>query len=205
MVNLIQKMKEIERLVCENCEQLEIDDRIEEGFYEDYLLVEGASDGEIEAFEDTFNMKLPEDMKDLYRYKNGSAELPVLFPNDKYDRDFSYSLLSLEDIAEHKEYFQNKNLLITEFYSYNDDDDTKKLLMQMEDPRVKPYLWNKKWMPFAEADGDVFLMMDFDPNDDGTYGQIICYIHDPDEIAFTAKTITEILNDTVLNVACNKE
>lgn len=93
-----------------------------------------------------------------------------------------------------KEYFQNRDALLTEFYSYDDDDDyTKKLLKRMNDSKVKPYLFNKKWFPFAQTCGDVYLMMDFDPNDDGTYGQIICYIHDPDEIAYVAKTITEII------------
>lgn len=43
-------------------------------------------------------------------------------------------------------------------------------------------------------------MMDFDSNDDGVYGQIICYIHDPDEITYIAKTITEIMDDTMLNI-----
>lgn len=52
----------------------------------------------------------------------------------------------------------------------------------------------------AEAPGGISLMMDFDSNDDGVYGQIICYIHDPDEITYIAKTITEIMDDTMLNI-----
>lgn len=47
-------------------------------------------------------------------------------------------------------------------------------------------------------------MMDFDPDKDGAYGQIICYIHDPDEIAYVAKTITEIIDDTLLNITFGK-
>jgi len=43
-----------------------------------------------------------------------------------------------------------------------------------------------------EAAGGINLMMDFDPNENGIYGQIICYIQDPDEIAYVGKTITEI-------------
>ena len=63
----------------------------------------------------------------------------------------------------------------------------------MKDSRVKPYLFNKKWFPFAEAAGGINLMMDFEPNENGIYGQIICYIQDPDEIAYVGKTITEII------------
>lgn len=43
---------------------------------------------------------------------------------------------------------------------------------QFSDSRVKPYFFNKRWILFAEASGDISLMMDFDPNVDGTYGQI---------------------------------
>ncbi|MDE7423711.1 MAG: SMI1/KNR4 family protein [Lachnospiraceae bacterium] len=194
--NLIKK---IEKLVCNNFEDLEIDDPKEEGIYDEYMLVKGATDKQIQAFEEKFGITMPKDMKELYHYKNGSQGFYLLFPNDKYGRDFNYRLLSLEEIEEQKEYFQNKDVLLTEFYSY-EEDSTKKLLEEMKDSRIKPYLHNKMWFPFAEAPGGISLMMDFDPNDDGVYGQIICYIHDPDEIAYVAKTITEIINDTMLNI-----
>lgn len=69
----------------------------------------------------------------------------------------------------------------------------------MEDNRIKPYLFNKKWFPFAR-DGEFYLMMDFDPDIKGTYGQIICYIHDPDEITFIAKSITDFIDDSLINI-----
>lgn len=205
MENIIEKIMQIEKLVCENYEDLEIEDPTEEGTYDEYLQINGATSEQIKLFEEKFDIKMPEDMKKLYRYKDGSEWFYLLFPNDKCDREFKYRLLSLTEIEKEKEYFQNKDALLTEFYSYNDDDFTKKLLKRMEDSRVKPYLFNKRWIPFAEASGDINLMMDFDPNVDGTYGQIICYIHDPDEIAYVAETITEIINDTLLNINFDEE
>lgn len=205
MEHIIEKIKQIEKLFCENFEDLEIEDPIEEGTYDEYLHVNGATNEQIEMFEEKFGIKMPEDIKKLYRYKNGSEWFYLLFPNDKCDREFKYRLLSLAEIEEEKEYFQNKDALLSEVYSNDDDDFTKKLLKRMEDSRVKPYLFNKRWIPFAEASGDINLMMDFDPDMDGTYGQIICYIHDPDEIAYVAETITEIINDTLLNVNFNEE
>lgn len=207
MGDLVEKIKRIEKLVCGNFEDLEIDDPIEEGIYDEYLLIEGASDGQIEAFEEKFDLKLPEDIKELYRYKNGSKWFCLLFPNDKCGREFKFSLLSLEEIEHQKEYFQNRDALLTEFYSpdENADDYTRKLIKRMEDSRVKPYLFHKRWFPFAETFGDVSLMMDFDPNDDGTYGQILCYIHDPDEITYVARTITDIIDDTSSNITFDEE
>lgn len=205
MSDLVEKIKRIEKLVCINFEVLEIDDPIEEGIYDEYILIDGATDEQIKSFEEKFDIKMPEDMKELYCYKNGSSMFNLLFPNDKCEREFKYSLLSLEEIEREKGCFQNRDALLTEFYSYNEDDYTNKLLKRMEDSKVKPFLFNKKWFPFAEASGDVYLMMDFDPNDDGTYGQIICYIHDPDEIAFVAKSITEIIDHTPLNITFEEE
>lgn len=199
MKNLIEKLKEIEKLVCENFEDLEIDDPAEDGIYDDYLLVGGATDEQIEKLEAKFDVRMPEDVKELYRYKNGSKGFYLLFPNDKYDRMFPYRLLSLAEIEETKGYFQNKDVMLTEVYSA-DDDDERALLKRMEDHRVRPYLFHRKWIPFAEAPGGVRLLLDFDPDEEGTYGQILCYIHDPDEIAYAAKTITEMMDDTIGNV-----
>ena len=65
----------------------------------------------------------------------------------------------------------------------------------MRDSRVKPYLFNKKWIPFAEYCDSCFLMFDFDPDNAGKEGQIICYIHDPDEIVYVAEGITELIDE----------
>lgn len=161
--------------------------------------MEGATEKQIKVFEEKFDITIPEDMKELYHYKNGSQWFYLLFPNDNYGRDFNYRLLSLEEIEEQKKYFQNKDVLLAEFYSYEDEEDST-LQEKMEDNRVKPYLQNKMWFPFAKTPAGINLMMDFDPNDNGDYGQIICYIHDPDEIVYVAKTITEIIDDTILNI-----
>ena len=36
-------------------------------------------------------------------------------------------------------------------------------------------------------------MLDFDPDREGQEGQIICYIHDPDEIIYVAESLTELI------------
>lgn len=190
MNEICEKIKLIEKLVCENFQDLEMEDPVEEGIYHDYLLVSGATDAQLERFEEKFDVRMPEDMKELYRYKNGSEWLSLLFPDDKYNREFHYRLLPLAEIEELKKHFQNRDVMLTEAYS-SDDADARK---------VKPYLFHKKWIPFAEAPGNVRLMLDYDPDQEGAYGQIICYIHDPDEIVYVAKTITEIIDDTISNI-----
>lgn len=61
-------------------------------------------------FEEKFGIKMPEDMKELYRYKNGSEWFYLLFPNDKCNREFKYRLLSLAEIEEEKNSFKIKTL-----------------------------------------------------------------------------------------------
>ena len=52
---------------------------------------------------------------------------------------------------------------------------------------------NKKWLPFAEYCDSCYLMLDFNPDQEGQDGKIICYSHDPDEIIYVAKSFTELI------------
>lgn len=205
MKAIITKIKEIESLVCENNEDLEVEYLIDEGLYDDYLEIDGASEEAIIALEKKLNITMPEDMKELYRYKNGSELFYLLFPNDKLDREFKFRLMSLEDIIDAKESLQDRDMLIHEYYDKDEDAYTNKLIERMHDDRVKPYLFNKRWIPFAQADGDINLMLDFDPGEDGISGQIICFIHDPDEITYVAKSLAEIIDDSILNITFEDE
>lgn len=197
MKSIVEKIKEIEKLVCEHFEELELDDPEEEGTLDEYASIKGADDEQIEEFEKHFDIKMPEDMKEIYRYKNGSGWFFPFFPDDEDKRDFKFRLLPLEKIKKLKKVFQSENTLFSEAWCYTDDDEIPETV---EDGRIKPYLFNKKWIPFAETYGDMYLMMDFDPNKDGSYGQIICYIHDPDEIIYVAESITEVIDDTINNI-----
>ena len=36
-------------------------------------------------------------------------------------------------------------------------------------------------------------MLDFDPDKEGKEGQILCYIHDPDQVIYVAKSLTNLI------------
>ena len=85
-MNLIEKIKAIEIYVCENFEELGLDDPVEEEYFSAYEEIKGASDKELQTFEENYGVSLPEDWKKLYRYKNGSgffSILPLVFRTDK--------------------------------------------------------------------------------------------------------------------------
>lgn len=182
------EIKKIEEYICENYEEWDLDDPVEEEYIDDYREIEGASEEEISAFEEKFGISLPEDVKELYRYKNGSKYLSIL-PCVIDEREMAFNLMSLDAIEKSKEYFQNRDALLTDFPEHFTSEDIEK----MKDSRIKPYLFNKKWIPFAEYCDSCFLMLDFDPDKEGKEGQIICYIHDPDEVIYVAESLTKLI------------
>ena len=189
-MQLVDNLKQIVEYVCENFEELDMDDPVEEGYIDDYKEICGATDEEIKNFEEKFGISLPEDVKELYKYKNGSKFF-ALFPCIIGERDMAFNLMSIEQVEKSKGYFQNKDALLTDFPDYF----TKEDIERMKDERIKPYLFNKKWFPFAEYCDSCFLMLDFDPNTEGKEGQIICYIHDPDEVIYAAESLTELVEN----------
>lgn len=189
-MQLVDNLKQIVEYVCENFEELDMDDPVEEGYIDDYEEICGATEEEISAFEEKFGISLPEDVKELYRYKNGSKFL-ALFPCVIDKRDMAFNLMSLEQVEKSKGYFQNKDALLTDFPDYFTNEDIER----MKDERIKPYLFNKKWIPFAEYCDSCYLMLDFDPGKEGKEGQIICYIHDPDEVIYAAESLTELVEN----------
>lgn len=188
-MQLVDNLKQIVEYVCENFEELDMDDPVEEGYIDDYEEICGATDEDIKNFEEKFGISLPEDVKELYRYKNGSKFF-ALFPCIIGERDMAFNLMSLEQVEKSKGYFQNKDALLTDFPDYF----TKEDIERMKDERIKPYLFNKKWFPFAEYCDSCYLMLDFDPGKEGKEGQIICYIHDPDEVIYAAESLTELVD-----------
>ena len=189
-MNIVDKSKEIVKYICENFEEWDLDDPIEEGYIDDYEAVIGVTEEELKSFEEAFEVELPESFKELYRYKNGSDYMCAL-PCVIGERDMTFCLMSLEWITSIKEYFQNKDALLTDYPDFFSAQDIERL----SDSRIKPYLFNKRWFPFAEYCDSCYLMLDMNPGDDGKVGQIICYIHDPDEVVYVAPSLEELVSE----------
>ena len=187
-MQLIDQVKKIETYICEYFEDWDLDDPVEEEYLDDYLNISGASEEELQAFEERLGIRLPSDFKALYNYKNGSKYFSIL-PCVIDQRELTFSLMSLQEIETCKKYLQNRDALLTEFPDYFSSQD----LENMHDSRIKPYLFNKKWLPFAQYCDSCYLMLDFDPDQEGQEGQIICYIHDPDQVIYAAKSLTNLI------------
>ena len=188
MMQLIDKVKKIETYICEYFEDWDLDDPAEEEYLADYQKISGASEKELQAFEERLGIRLPSDFKALYSYKNGSKYFSIL-PCVIDQRELPFSLMSLQEMESCKKYFQNRDALLTDFPDYFSNQE----LETMRDSRIKPYRFNKKWLPFAQYCDSCYLMLDFDPDQEGQEGQIICYIHDPDQVIYAAKSLTNLI------------
>ena len=188
-MKISNELKKIEKYICENFEDWDLDDPVEEEYLDDYQEIAGASEEDMVSFEEKFGITLPDEVKELYRYKNGSKYLSIL-PCVIDEREMAFCLMSLAEMENKKNYFQNRDALLTEFTEYFTSEDLDK----MRNSKIKPYLFNKKWIPFAQYCDSCYLMLDFDPDKEGKEGQIICYIHDPDEVIYVAEGITELIS-----------
>lgn len=169
-------------------------EKIEKRVIEDYKAIRGATEHQLKEFQQEFCIQLPAQVLDFYRYKNGSGLLSIICPK----MGTPYRVLSLEEITRLKTFFQNMNKRMDEFEGYFTKEDIEQV-----DKRIQPYLFHKKWIPFATRDNSLYLMMDFVPSPKGTMGQIIKYIHDPEWVEFVAEDLDDVLHKSLKNIAWN--
>lgn len=163
--------------------------------YNEYQEKKGASEDRLAAFETEMDVRLPEDFREFYKCKDGSGyAFHILYPGDAEREECTpFYMMSLDEIRETKQYFCERDEKLSEYYSA---EEISKL-----DPEIKPYLFHKPWIPFATmAGGSLYLMLDFDPSEQGSYGQIIIYVHDPDFVYFITDTFTHLLKDSNRNL-----
>lgn len=183
-VSLNVLMDELNHLLDERIQDQEI-----RQLFEEFQHREGASEESLDLFEKEYGVRLPGDFRTFYQGKDGSGYgLHVLYPGDaKGGRCTPFYLMSLEEIRETKQYFCEVDEKLEEYYSAEE--------ISQLDLEIKPYLFHKPWIPFATiAGGSLYLMLDFDPTEEGTYGQIIMYVHDPEFVYYLTPTFTDLLS-----------
>ncbi len=74
------------------------------------------------------------------------------------------------------------------------------------DSRIKDGWLNDNWLPIAGYNGlATIVMIDNDPTNKGSQGQVIVYQHDPDAIYFVAKNIKEFFEKSLGLIKDNLE
>lgn len=158
-------------------------------------LNKGLTDRELDVFEQQFGqgLKLDAILRDWYKFSDGwTYDICAAVVSDELT---PLNFVSTEDILENK-VRGNREI----------PNDHLKEIRQTIDSRIKPYVYNDKWLPIAEHDGgSTQLMLDLDPTEKGKPGQIIVFQHDPDFVYYVADNFLEFLKISNKLLKDNKE
>lgn len=151
----------------------------------DFELPPGASHREIDFLEAATKIKLDENLKELYKFSDGSD-------NNTIFAVFSDQATpcSLEPLDEVIKWWQSLHLTPEPFDPIEEERDFD----WKPDARIQPFWRHPRWLPFAQFNGfSTTVMLDTFPTEKGNAGQIIVYQHDPDAIYFVADNFLEFL------------
>ena len=126
-------------------------------------------------------MEILETIDGTYWRQYGDEKVTFyFFGSDVEDGRYPYYLFSEEDIMENKDMASDFADL---FYLYHEeyDEDYGPFI----DDRIQTDINKLKWQAFSDCmnnGGTSSLFIDFTPSEKGTKGQVIRYLHDPDEL-----------------------
>ncbi len=144
----------------------------------------GASEADFAELEQTLGYALPEEFKELYRVANGETDIDGVFAGEEW--------LSIERIIDEyniwQELYQNG--------TFQEDDGTP--YGCEPEAGIKPdFWWNPKWIPLTADGSGNSKMIDLDPSEQGTAGQIIQMWHDDATREKVADSLREFLQNYV--------
>lgn len=163
---------------------------------------EGASEDDVNALRAEYP-EIPESLIELLKYVDGTyfrkyKEETVTFYFLGSDlEEYPYYLLSSKKILENKgkakEYYED---YVDRAY---EEDEVK------VDDRIISNSEEMKWLHFSDCmnnGGTSQLFIDFSPSKTGKVGQIVMYVHDPDELTVIADSFDEYLENMVFDFIC---
>ena len=133
-----------------------------------------------------------------YWRKYGNEKVTYFFfGSDVDDGEYPYYLFSFNDIMKNK----NSALYMDDlFYYYLKEPDEN--FGPFVDEKILPCANKLKWINFADCmnnGGTSTLFIDLTPSSKGKKGQIVRYLHDPDELKVIADSFEEFLDFLVYN------
>ena len=145
----------------------------------------GASEADFAELEQTLGYALPEEFKELYRVANGETDIGAVFAGEEW--------LSIERIIDEYDIWQ----ALHADGSFQNDDGSD-FGCQPEDVGIKPdFWWNPKWISLTADGSGNSKMIDLDPSEQGTAGQIIQMWHDDAAREKEAASLREFLQNYV--------
>lgn len=159
-------------------------------YFED--VIHGAKKGSLEKIL-TVYPETPDALLDLLKYVDGTywreykGEKITFYLLGSDVEEYPYYLLSSEEIV------KNRN----QAKEYFADDIDRKFEGVEIDERITNNSGSMNWLHFSDCmnnGGTSSLYIDFSPSKKGTKGQIVRYLHDPDELKVIADSFEEYLS-----------
>lgn len=132
-----------------------------------------------------------------YRAYPDGEVTEYFFGSDVDDGTYPYYLYSFQDIMEHKNCAAFFADLFYDFFVEPDAD-----YGIYVDDRIRNDPEHLKWLRFSDCmnnGGTSSLYIDFTPSEKGTPGQIVRFLHDPDELRVIAESFDAFLDMLVRN------
>lgn len=153
----------------------------------------GASESALAAAERTLGFALDPALSAAWRSSDGSAdEVSLLMRPDFLT---GYEFLSLKAALAAREGMRKR---AKHYAGYADP--------EPRDPRIQAGWFHEGWLPFASFGGATLLLIqDYAPAPGGQVGQIIGYVHDPDEIAYVTTDFADLLTRSLRDIQADPE
>ncbi|MFF9511035.1 SMI1/KNR4 family protein [Streptomyces sp. NPDC014724] len=165
-----------------------------------YLASEGrlelspsASMAELRSFENDLGFPLDPGLRAAWLEADGGPTWMPVFARPGYLS--GYGFLSIEAATERRRSMKRNAPRYADYVG-----------PQPRDPRIRAGWFNDGWLPFAELGGGAgILMQDYCPTQEGTPGQIIAYVHDPDEVSYVAPGFEDLLEESIAEISTYPE
>lgn len=136
---------------------------------------------------------LLENIDGTYWRQYGDKEIGVcILGSDVEEGEYPYYLMSVQQMLKSSQYDEDVSYLL------EDEDDYEAV-----DPKINPEgLRGGTYIHFSDCmnnGGTSRLYIDFDPSNEGVCGQVIRYLHDPDEYKVIANSFDEYLQGLIDN------
>lgn len=152
---------------------------VEEDVQNELNLSSGALETDFAEVEKELDLHLPLEMKALYAIHNGQTWVNNVKP-------FIENLMLMDTKA-----------IIEQWQFLNDEFEGDGMELEA-DAKIKPMLWNPKWIPIADNGGGDYVCLDTDPSDDGTVGQVLYFYHDWGNRSVTANSLFGFLETCMI-------
>ena len=137
-------------------------------------------------------MEILETIDGTYWREYGDEKVPhFFFGSDVDEGEYPYYLFSAKNIIDNKDRASNFGDFFYYFLEEFDED-----YGPFVDDRIQTDVSKLKWLNFSDCmnnGGTSSLFIDFTPSEKGVKGQVIRFLHDPDELKVIADSFDEFL------------